>query len=469
MKLSSLIVTASLALNAALLTILLVTHRPSGKAPARSATATRPASPGEPSSGQNGPTGEAPSPEQLSTALKSGDHIALRDQLRALGLAESTVQMVLRAVIWQPYYDRQREILQGKQAENLPYWRGLPQNTRNAYTAEERAELRTLASSLREKLQDVLGLPGLDINGTRAQRYAFLSPESAAKLADLDRDYGEMRQEINQESDRFKVPSDAEKLKFIEKERRKDLEAILSPSELAEYDLRYSHAALTLRSRLRDVELTETEYRDLFDLQKAYLDSLGEIPRFTSANGQRPSAEQLAKYESYRKNHALIGQEMLGILGPQRYEAFRRAQDPDYRQLQAAADRFNLPPETINAVYALRDTASAETQRIAANEALTPEQKKQALATLAGETREKVVSTLGTEIATAYLDKNMKWLERVQNGSTVTFSETDNRASFKPVASPKRATQSTTSRPSQKPAPAPQTGASPTTSPTAAP
>lgn len=438
MKTPSLL-TASLALNAALLAAF--AFAPRGATRSFFSTFSSAPSPDTPpahSSSAPGQPSAPASPEALATALKSGDHVALRDQLRAIGLSEGTVQNVMRAILWQPYLDRQLAINSAKASSDGPYWSGLQQTGRRAYTREERAELRELASSLREKILEVLGPQGFDSTSPYSRRYSFLPPETAAKLVDLDRDYGEMRQEINQESERFKVASDADKLKFLELERRKDLEATLTPAELEAYNLRFSPAAYTLRSRLANIDLTEAEYRDLYDLQQAFYNTQSDLALTRPLPNQKLTAEQIAQLQARVKDYRMLNEEVRQTLGDERYALYRRASDTDYRQLQAAADRFSLAPAAIDQVYALRDAVSAETQRIADNAALTPDQKKQALVTLAAQTRRQISTTLGDEVATAYLDKNMKWLERVEAGNAFTISPETSRPSFRPVAPAKR-------------------------------
>jgi hypothetical protein len=448
MKTSSLLFTASLVLNAALLA-LLVFAPPSTSSSVFSKTSSPATHPtGSP---QSSDRMAAASPEALATALKSGDHVALRDQLRALGLSEGTVQNVMRAILWQPYLDRQLAINAAKTSSDQPYWRGIQQTGRRSYTREERAELRQLASSLREQILDVLGPQGFDSTSPYSQRYAFLSPETAAKLVDLDRDYGEMRQEINQESERFKVASDADKLKFLEHERRKDLEATLTPAELEAYNLRFSPAAYTLRNRLAKIDLTEAEYRDLYDLQQAFYNTQSDTALARPLANQKLTPDQIAQLQARAKDYSTLNQEIRQTLGEERYALYQRASDSDYRQLQAAADRFNLPAEKIDQVYGYRDATSVAAQRIAADPALTPDQKKQALVSLAAQTRQQISAALGDEVAVAYLDKNMKWLERVQAGNVFTVSPDTSRISYKQIAPAPRPPRPKTVRPDSPP------------------
>jgi hypothetical protein len=450
MKPASLLVTSSLLLNAALLAALAFAPR-GATASFFSAFSSSPATSTPDSAHGSGTPGQpsvAASPEVLAAALKTKNHTALRDQLRALGLPEDTVLVVMRAMLWQPYYERQREFNRAQNPEDAPYWRSLPQTGTSAYTPEQRAELRQLASEIRDQTQALLGSAGSDVSGIRNQRYAFLPPETAAKLRDLNRDYAEMRQEVNEEAERFRVPSDTEKLRFLEDQRRNDLAAILTPAQLEEYDLRYSPAALTLRNRLSSLDLTETEYRRIYELIKPYEDiSLAA----KATPGTRLTTEQVAALRDDGKTFPEVMQDVHALLGDERYQAYRRSQDPDYRQLKAAADRFQLPVEKINHVYALRDTTSAETQRIAKDTTLTPAQKRETLQQLTTQTRQTVLATLGQEIGTAYLEKNMQWLDRVNRGYAVTFSAETNRPSYQSVTPESPRPKPQTPPPADKP------------------
>jgi hypothetical protein len=443
MKLPAILFTASLALNAALIALLALSPQARSSLSSLLSNNTSPASSNPSNRASAGhshspPVSSHSSPEALAAALKSGDHAALRDQLRALGLAESTVQNIMRALLWQPYLDRQLAINAAKISTDQPYWRGIQQTGRRAYTREERAELRQLASNLRQQILGVLGPEGFDAASPYSQRYSFLSPEAAAKITDLDRDYSEMRQEINQESERFKVASDADKLKFLEQERRKDLEAALTPAELEEYNLRFSPTAYTLRGRLAKIDLTETEYRALYEIQQAFYNQQTDTALARPLAGKNFTPEQIAQLQARAKTYETFTQEVRQSLGDERYALYQRASDNDYRQLQSAADRFDIAPATIDRIYNYKESVAAATQRIGADNTLSPDQKKQALASLAAGTRQQIAASLGEEVATAYLDKNMKWLERVQAGNVLTLSAHSNRPSYKPVAATPR-------------------------------
>src|SRR5690606_8329296 len=64
--------------------------------------------------------------------------------------------------------------------------------------------------------------------------------------------------------------SDREQLRFLQEEKRRDLESLLSPEELRAYDLRNSPTAQQLRWKMTKMNATEAEYLQIFDLQQNF-------------------------------------------------------------------------------------------------------------------------------------------------------------------------------------------------------
>jgi len=383
----------------------------------------------------------------LAETLASRNPDLLRDQLRTLGLPEEVVRSLVRALLWGPYYARYRALVALHQGDKSDLLRG--GSYYSGFTKEERAELRALSRGINQQIFSLLGSTSIEPE-LDTLRYGYLPQDKADQIRLINRDYGEMRSDLDQEISRFRVASDDQKLKLLEQERRKDIEALLSPSELVEYDLRHSSTASLLRSRLANINVSDGEFHALFNLLKPVYDAStnSSLPTTAFRPNERLTPEQIAQLTAQRDARAQADEKVRALLGDERFAEYKRAGDYDYRTLQAAAARFNLPQQTIEQVYNLRNTVSAETQQIANNANVEPEQKKAALVAIAEQARTQVRTTLGQEIGDAYLKTNMRWLDRVANGYTVTFSPTNNSSSFKPVA-PKPRT-ATTTQPVQK-------------------
>lgn len=442
MKPHSLVLAASLAANALLLT-LVVLGRDSAKSlpflsskPHRT-TVNLPA-------GSTGTLAE-PSSTALNEAIASRDPVLLRDQLRALGLPDDVVRRLIRTMLLEPYYARYRALIAQHQGDKPELLRG--ENPSTGFTKEERAELRALSRSITAQVHSLFGATSADPTQDNL-RYSYLPQDKADQLRQINRDYAEMRTDLNEEMGRFRVASDDQKLKLLEQERRKDIEALLSPTELADYDLRHSATASVLRTRLANLTVSESEFRTLFDTLKPVYD-LAATSNTSLRSNEPLTPDQIAQLNTQRDARARADEQIHALLGEERYAEYNRAGNQDYRNLQTAATRFNLPPQTVEQVYSLRNSVSAATQQVATNAGLTPDQKKAALTDIANQTRAQVRATLGQEIGDAYLKNSMQWLERVDSGYTVTFSVNGNATNYKNVVQRNRSPSPTPPAPKQ--------------------
>jgi hypothetical protein len=237
---------------------------------------------------------------------------------------------------------------------------------------------------------------------------------------------------VQQEMNGFTLPSDTEKIRFLQEEQRRDLAAILTPAELADYELRMSKTANQLRWKMTRFDGTEEEYRKVFNLQKAFDDT-----QQTDAYGN-PVNQGPDDWKKRQEAEKILNAQIKEALGADRYAEYARSQNHEYNQLQAAAKRLALPPETAATVFNLRTDVAAQSKAIADNENLAPDQKKQALADLAAKTRAQVVSSLGEEAAGVYMKGSMNWLNSVEKGQFVTFSEDGQFTGSRPIPAPKK-------------------------------
>jgi len=362
--------------------------------------------------------GRGATAEALASAAKSGDPTGVRDQLRALGLPEDVIRSVVRALVGKRYLDIQKSITAAHAGNG--YWRTSPGGMFNysAMTKEERLKLRDASREATKQLEELMGPDPMDPS---VSRFSFLPPEKAAKARDLNRDYEDLRMQIMAETEGFRLPADDEKLAFLEKEQRKDLAALLSPEELEAYDMRNSNTAARLRSQLRDVDLSEAEYKALYEAQKAFDDKFSN-----RAAGGSDAASNRDLAQARAQAQQQLNETIKATLGDDRFNAYLRSQNGEYRALEAAAKRFSLPQTTVDQVFATRDQTVAAAQRIANDTNLNPDQRRQALATLADQTRSQVRTSLGADVADTYLKTNMRWLDALQRGQPIAVTPEGN-------------------------------------------
>ena len=84
----------------------------------------------------------------------------------------------------------------------------------------------------------------------------------------METDYFLLQEQARREMDGFRMPGDGEKLKLIEDERRRDFDALLSPAEKVDYDLRFSDTARRMQRDFVSFDMTEAEYNAIYALQR---------------------------------------------------------------------------------------------------------------------------------------------------------------------------------------------------------
>ncbi len=357
----------------------------------------------------------------IARALQSGEAEALRDELRAAGVDEDLVRAVVGMRLWKRHEARMRALQAGSGAQT-EWWKQENNGWWGGQTKEQRAEMRALQAEIKAESERLLGKDPFALGNQPwlERQYGFLPTEKREALQQLEQDYNELSNELRQESQGFTLPSDREKTKFLMAEKRADLEALLTPEELKDYDLRQSRTAQNLRWQMTQMDASEAEFRTIFEIRKGFDEASNDHDQFGNRTRNMTSDDWKARGDAEKAMKA----EIKVALGAERYAEYVRSQDSDYQQLRRATERFALPTDTPAKVYALRDEVPAAASRIADDASLTPEQKKQAVAKLADGARDRVRGMLGPEVAKAYFEQNgMQWLQQLEQGTIITFDE----------------------------------------------
>ncbi len=359
--------------------------------------------------------------DALIAAFRDDDLATLRDQLRAIGVPEERVRSIVSTGVWNRFSARMKALQSATDdASRQVWWKDVHQLRNRNQSPEQRAEARRLQSEAREEIERLLGPDNTTEHYfPQNPRLAGLPPEKVSAIQQIDRDYGELMGEIHQEAQGFQLPSDREKLRFLQEEKERDLMALLSPEELRQYQLRTSPTAQQLRWRMTQMDATEEEFIAIFDLQKSFDERFsthdpfgGSMPRDQEFWKQRQEAERELK------------QQIRDALGEERYLDYARSQDHNYQQLQAATRRLNLPPDTPARIYALRDTYPAAASQVADDSSLSNTEKRAALRALAGEARRQAADTLGPEATEALVQSDLfRWIDELEKGNIITFTE----------------------------------------------
>lgn len=349
----------------------------------------------------------APRPK-LWSALSTDDLPSLIARLRAAGFPPAIIREIIRRQV-NASYDARIRALENPDP-NLPFWK-LP----SVYFGASDGRLDEINRLYRERgrvLRDLLKDDALatdDVTAAQRRQFGNLSRQKIDQLQRLEDDYTDMLSAARAATNGITLPEDREKLALLNREKRADLAAILTPEELADYELRTSPTTAYLRRRLGDFDPSEAEFRALFDAQQALNQKFpgGGMDTQTMDMAQRRALQETANAQ------------LLAALGPARYADYVRELDSQYQQLNRIATQQNIPHETALQAYGFQDSVARESNRIFDDPSLNDAQKRAALQTLAQTTRGQLLALLGSSAGPSYLKVANQWLDPVENGSAI--------------------------------------------------
>jgi hypothetical protein len=240
---------------------------------------------------------------------------------------------------------------------------------------------------------------------------SFLPAAKRDALRRINQDYEELTAKFG--ANGVQLASDRERLKLLRAERERDINALLSPAELAEYTMRTSPSSAVIRARYGDAIETEDEFRRIFALQQAFDE------RFPAENAKaRATPEGMKAFVEAQRQ---LQEDIRSAVGEPAWTRLQRAADPDLRTLDSLVSRLNLPASTTDQVAGLRDSLAAESQRINADGSAAAPQRRAQIQELAARAKRELTATLGQEGAEAYVQRS-PWLGMLAGG--LAFSTT---------------------------------------------
>ena len=183
----------------------------------------------------------------------------------------------------------------------------------------------------------------------------------------LDRSWAYQNAKMNEG-----VPFDNVELARMREMTRSEITKILTPEQVEEFLLRYSHNAMKLRQDMRGVDLTPDEFRKIFR-------AVDPIEHRTALDYGGPEALSQKQREQLAAQRERAIQE---ALSPPRYQQYLATKDPLYRQAQTLASSYGMNTKAVQALYELQKNFAAKQLQVSQNRALTPEQQAQAMQAL---------------------------------------------------------------------------------------
>lgn len=335
--------------------------------------------------------------------FQASDLSGLVARLRGAGFPPATIRVVVSNILRERYAVRMRELL--PQQNPAEYWKNPRYDL--AASPKTQAALRDLGREQNKQLKDLLGedfyrAETVDLLGARERQFGDLPLAKIEQFQKITADYNELSTKVRDDSQGILLPEDREKLALLEREQRADIERLLTPEELLQYDLRNSRAANTVRSRLGKFDVTEEEFRALYAAQQAYED---QNPPLTSP---QPGIA--------RQRMDAFDAQVQSVLGAARYAEFKQANEPTRQNtnedvITRLVSRLNLPPTATAAVLSVQEDIQQRATAVRADRALTADQRTAQLAALATEASTKLTGTLGANGLEAYKQYGGQWLQ----------------------------------------------------------
>lgn len=249
-------------------------------------------------------------------APKSGDDFRrLADELRAAGVPSRLIY----AVVQELYSARE---LATSPLASAPYWQ--------RRVVEQSKEMQEIYRRIEAKAAEFAGPDGrlsarLD-PVARARRYGDLPDAKIDAIAALERDYSEMvtdsyRATGNGAFTAEEWAAKQKEQKLLTDEKRADLAKILTPDELAAYDLRNSDTARQVASSVRNIDLRPDEFATLYAARQA----------FDAANPQLTGLVTSEMMQQRRAAQTAYNEAVKGVLNDDRFYQYLAATDADYR------------------------------------------------------------------------------------------------------------------------------------------
>jgi hypothetical protein len=166
---------------------------------------------------------------------------------------------------------------------------------------------------------------------------------------------------------------------------RSELVKILTPEQMEEFLLRYSQNAKNFRSEWAGFNPTPDEFRKLFRV----LDPIEHRLQLEYGGPEALSQKQREQFQAQRDRA------IREALPPERYQQYALTKDPEYRAAQLTAAQYGMNGKAIQPIYELQKSMNARRVQITQNAALTPEQKAQALQSVAVEQQRSLQKLIG--------------------------------------------------------------------------
>ena len=340
--------------------------------------------------------------------VESSDYREYIANLRGVGCPEATIKDIILTDILRLYAAQRGQFYHN--GREFKFWETDEKRKLNAKQLEQREkQLAVIDKEIPPVLRELLGINYeremnkyfVDSNEDE-RRLNFLPEEKRNQLLALRDKIEGLQEHILEAANGNLSAADLEALQKIEEQRKAELGELLSGSELAEFELRMSGTADQLRADLIGFNPSESEFREIFELQRAVKEKFA----YANANDEAVQKEKVAAQKE-------VEEVIKRQLGDARYADYEKAQNPDYRNACVFTEVYELPTSTAQALFEIKQIAETERQNLLANSALQEGDRLEALKAIQAETEKTLRATLGAKIFANYTQGTGKWVQNL--------------------------------------------------------
>jgi hypothetical protein len=313
--------------------------------------------------------------------VESADYRTYIANLRAIGCPEETIRDIIVEDVNKLYAPRYAAL--AGSAPELTWWGRFEK--RNPVRVELAAQLRALNDEKKSLLHRLLGASApadvtfleLDAAAVREQTaFAFLPEARQAAVRDLVSRYRALHEWSETQWNGLPGDEREARERELRESRRRELASLLTPEEMREFELRDSVTANVLRQQYGGGDLTEAEFRKLYDLRRDFEE-------------QHPDARP----EDWKQLDAQIA----NALGPERFTDIQRQNDSMWRAMQTMAGERGLTPDSMQSAHAIQRDYMEKMAQAVGQMFADPQQDPQPLRNIAAQMDAQLAEIVGGE------------------------------------------------------------------------
>jgi hypothetical protein len=346
-------------------------------------------------------------------AIESTNYLLYINNLRSIGCPEETIRDIILTDIAKLYLQRRAQTL--AQARPFEYWRTVPEGKSEFLNDDLEQQVAVLDKERNKLVRTLLGVDFetemakyMEESTFRERVLSFLDADKRHQVLALLNSFEEMERQIHQRSEGVLLPADEVQLRALEQQKQEELAKILSPEELATYELNASPLASKLRYQLFGFEPSPEEFQEIYRLRKTFSQVV------ESSLDENAVTDPEVRERAIQDAETVLDKEMKKALGDQRYAQYERAQDPDYQFLLKWTDRMQLPQDLAAQVYTMKRQAAQQRERIENNSSLTLAQRQRARQDIARETENSLTRLLGSANFQQYRQSGGRWVDKIR-------------------------------------------------------